>query len=123
MKQIIEQIVTWSTKGQPRCPHEPHDTHFLRRTEPLACEKCLAELFAPSVGWFKETVSWALDLIDLYDAKLVELGEPHERVHSPTHVAGKELARTTLRHLAGEATLEDVEQSAAKVRATREPQP
>ena len=43
-----------------------------------------------------EGLSWALDLLDMYDKKLIEMGEPAELVYAPIHLAGKEKARKTL---------------------------
>lgn len=44
----------------------------------------------------REALSWALDLLDLYDEHLIELGDPREKVYSPVHVAGKAKARSAL---------------------------
>ena len=43
-----------------------------------------------------EGLSWALDLLDMYDKKLIEMGEPAELVYAPIHLAAKEKARKTL---------------------------
>lgn len=39
---------------------------------------------------------WALDLLDKYDGRLVQLGDPPHLVNSAVHVAGKAKARETL---------------------------
>lgn len=45
-------------------------------------------------------LEWALDLLDMYDAKLIELGEPADRVNNAVHTQGKANARSDLRALA-----------------------
>jgi hypothetical protein len=45
-----------------------------------------------------EALSWALDLLDMYDKRLVDLGEPEDRVYSPIHLDGKKRARRALSH-------------------------
>lgn len=46
------------------------------------------------------SLSWALDLLDMYDKLLIELGEPREMVYSSIHLAGKKHARVTLSRVA-----------------------
>jgi len=36
---------------------------------------------------------WALDLIDMYDKRMVQLGDPRERVYSAAHVQAKQETR------------------------------
>jgi hypothetical protein len=55
-----------------------------------------AAAFIAQVEALEEGLSWALDLIDLYDERLVELGEPRDLVYSPIHLAGKAKARGAL---------------------------
>ena len=43
-----------------------------------------------------EALSWALDLLDMYDELLIKMGEPREKVYSPIHLQGKEKARAAL---------------------------
>lgn len=43
----------------------------------------------------EDTLSWALDLLDKYDARLEEIDGP-ERVYTEIHVQGKMLARRVL---------------------------
>jgi hypothetical protein len=50
-------------------------------------------------GRVVEALSWALDLLDMYDKRLVDLGEPEDRVYSPIHLDGKKRARRALSHL------------------------
>ena len=45
-----------------------------------------------------EALSWALDLLDMYDEKLVAMGEPREKVYSEIHLSGKQKARAALQH-------------------------
>jgi len=49
-------------------------------------------LVADSQKW----LSWALDLLDMYDERLVALGDPKELVYSEIHVTGKAEARRVL---------------------------
>lgn len=44
----------------------------------------------------KAGLSWALDILDMYDKRLVVLGDPSERVYSSIYVAAKAKARATL---------------------------
>ena len=66
-------------------------------------------LHATRVGWFVsytdhvahtaalvQALSWALDLLDMYDEKLIGLGEPSELVNSEIHLRGKAKARAAL---------------------------
>ena len=58
---------------------------------------------------FRETVerlSWALDLIEMYDRFLLDLGQQQERVNSKVHIEGKSCARRVLT-LARVATAQD----------------
>lgn len=48
-------------------------------------------------------LAWALDIIDMYDARLVALGDPHECVYSKVHVDAKANARTLIRLAATKA--------------------
>jgi len=59
---------------------------------------CAAELRAilPDVERLIEALSWALDMLDMYDEFLIKLGEPREKVYSPIHLQGKEKARAAL---------------------------
>lgn len=58
----------------------------------------IREAAGPAVA----ALEWALDLLDMYDGKLVELGEPAERVNNLIHTQGKANARADLRALARE---------------------
>lgn len=42
------------------------------------------------------TLAWALDLLDAYDDRLVDLGEPEDLVQSQAHTKAKLAARATL---------------------------
>lgn len=44
----------------------------------------------------REALSWALDILDMCDKRLVQLGDPPERVYSAIHIAGKAKARAAL---------------------------
>jgi hypothetical protein len=41
----------------------------------------------------KESLAWALDLLDMYDAKLIQMGERPKDVFSQVHLGGKAMAR------------------------------
>jgi hypothetical protein len=41
-------------------------------------------------------LEWALDLIDMYDARLEQLGDAPHLIHSDIHTRGKEMARKAL---------------------------
>ena len=64
-----------------------------------------------------EGLSWALDLLDMYDKKLIEMGEPAELVYAPIHLAAKEKARKTLQasHAAESTAQIDAEDPAEPV--------
>lgn len=47
----------------------------------------------------EKTLHWALDILDRYDRRLVELGDPSAMVYSRVHLAGKQKARTDLSRL------------------------
>lgn len=51
----------------------------------------LAKLLAAACGAL-EMMSWALDLLDMYDSRLAKLDGP-EYVYTPVHVAGKVKAK------------------------------
>jgi hypothetical protein len=51
----------------------------------------------------ESALAWALDIIDMYDARLVELGDPPELVRSEVHLAGKARARGLLKSSAANA--------------------
>jgi hypothetical protein len=44
----------------------------------------------------REGLSWALDLLDMYDEKLIALGEPRELVYDALHLLAKAKARKAL---------------------------
>jgi hypothetical protein len=44
----------------------------------------------------REGLSWALDLLDMYDEKLIALGEPRELVYDVPHLMAKAKARKAL---------------------------
>jgi len=44
-----------------------------------------------------EALSWALDLLDMYDDRLIALGEPREKVYAPIHLKAKAKARAALK--------------------------
>ncbi len=44
----------------------------------------------------KNALSWALDLLDMYDGRMVQLGDPPEMVYDATQRAGKARARAIL---------------------------
>ena len=44
----------------------------------------------------RKALSWALDLLDMYDELLIKMGEPREKVYSSIHLQGKEKARVAL---------------------------
>jgi hypothetical protein len=48
------------------------------------------------VGRLREALSWALDLLDMYDENLIEMGSTPEKVYSPTHLRAKIKARALL---------------------------
>ena len=50
----------------------------------------------PDVERLVEALSWALDLLDMYDELLIKMGEPREKVYSSIHLRGKEKARAAL---------------------------
>ena len=54
------------------------------------------EALLPDVERLVEALSWALDLLDIYDEFLIRFGEPKEKVYSPIHLQGKEKARAAL---------------------------
>ena len=43
-----------------------------------------------------DSLSWALDLLDMYDKRMVQLGDPAEKVYSQVHVNGKADARAAV---------------------------
>lgn len=45
----------------------------------------------------ENALGWALDLIDMYDERLVALGDPPEKVYSAIHLQAKTKARNRLR--------------------------
>jgi hypothetical protein len=47
----------------------------------------------------KEALAWALDLLDMYDGKLIDLGESPHDVYSQAHLAGKVKARDVEKRL------------------------
>jgi hypothetical protein len=51
----------------------------------------------PDRAWAgcREALSWALDMLDLYDERLARI-DGRERVYSPSHLAAKEKARSAL---------------------------
>jgi hypothetical protein len=50
-----------------------------------------------------DAAAWALDVIEMYDGRLVELGDPKDLVLSPTHIAGKMCVRAVIARARGEA--------------------
>ena len=61
----------------------------------------LATILAPAshvahTAALVQALSWALDLLDMYDEKLIGLGEPSELVNSEIHLRGKAKARAAL---------------------------
>lgn len=40
-----------------------------------------------------DELSWALDLLDMYDVRMVQLGDPREKVYSDPHIQRKSMAR------------------------------
>lgn len=58
--------------------------------------------YIPHTSRCKQALEWALDLLDMYDERLIELGEPPERVYSDVHLAGKAKAREALHPREGE---------------------
>lgn len=48
------------------------------------------------VGELVDALSWALDLLDIYDTRLAGI-DGHDAIYDPTHVAAKAKARTALR--------------------------
>ena len=63
----------------------------------------IAEWLAPHLGELRECLrelaeglSWALDLLDMYDQQLINLGEPVEKVNPPIHLEAKSKARAAL---------------------------
>lgn len=51
---------------------------------------------AAALEMARQALSWALDLIDQYDEKLIALGQRHRAVYSEHHMAGKRKARAAL---------------------------
>lgn len=49
----------------------------------------------------REALSWALDILDMYDERLAQI-DGKERVYSPVHLAGKAKARTALTQARGQ---------------------
>lgn len=47
------------------------------------------------VTTLREALSWALDIMDMYDTRLAGI-DGHERVYTATHLAGKAKARAAL---------------------------
>ena len=74
-------------------------THAVRSVE---CHPCgyistgPCELGKKDVKALREALSWALDLLDMYDELLIKMGEPREKVYSSIHLQGKEKARVAL---------------------------
>lgn len=55
----------------------------------------------------EEALTWALDLLDMYDEHTIEIGDaPPEVVYSQVHLAGKAKARAALTHTAPSGDLE-----------------
>lgn len=92
--------------------HEPAGTNLFDATQATAMVRYMIEsLPAPAATpaltalqniEMREALSWALDLIDIYDKALVEnFNEPQEAVYSPAHLAGKSKARAALRASGG----------------------
>jgi hypothetical protein len=50
----------------------------------------------PFAKELREALSWALDILDMCDERLVQLGDPKEKVYSAVHIAAKAKARATL---------------------------
>lgn len=50
----------------------------------------------PSVSDLAQALSWAMDLIDMYDKRLCQLGEPEQLVYSEKHMHGKAMARNMI---------------------------
>lgn len=44
----------------------------------------------------REALSWALDILAMYDQRLVELGEPYKIVYTPDQCAAMNKARSAL---------------------------
>jgi hypothetical protein len=60
--------------------------------ELIQTEKCklqsLISTQAARIKELEETASWAVDLIKMYDERLIQLGEPPHLVRSQMHLAG-----------------------------------
>ena len=56
--------------------------------EEVRLKKVNAELF--------KAAEWALDMLDIYDRKLIEMGEPEEKVYAAVHIRGKKKARAAI---------------------------
>jgi hypothetical protein len=87
------------TEGQstvpicPSCGGVFHHYHICPSSPPKAERK---EILFTEMKLLKDALSWSLDLLDMYDKRLVELNEPKESVYSPVHVEGKRRARQAL---------------------------
>lgn len=56
------------------------------------------------------TMEWALDLIDLYDKRLLNLGEPRRLVYSAVHMQGKVCGRRAIKKVRALLTTPDTQE-------------
>ena len=61
----------------------------------------LARALAADARRYRELLRWALDLLDMYDERMVQHGDDPKLVYSEVHVKAKQDARAALSHSAG----------------------
>jgi len=70
---------------------EPH------KMEPDAKGRCvLYEDYLTETARVRNALKWALDLLDMYDERLVKMGDPPALVYSDIHLNAKTIARAML---------------------------
>jgi len=98
VKAAVDEWCRLAERARPLSP----ESHVIRL---LAAADAVDPLRQPGMVTVRAddvipTLSWALDLLDMYDERLADI-DGAEQVYSEIHVAGKAHARAVLATLAG----------------------